>query len=311
MSQIFEALQNSEAEARGEAVPAVVDVKTLLELAERRLASRQESGTQKALSEGIGDTEHPLEAVETENIIDSSQFERVVISPTPEDRLVCLTDKFELAAEAFRLLGVRLRHRRHQRPLATLLITSTIPQEGKSIVAANLACTLARTTDGRVLLIDGDLRRQTLSRMFRLGDREGLCDCILQDRAVISNIYFLENAGFWFEPTGRLPSDSLELLQSGKLNRLVEQFTAWFDWIIVDTPPVLPLADTSVWARLVDGILLVTRQGATSKKELLKGLEAFDHDKLVGVVVNGSTFVADNYYYRPALHGQSDASQTD
>jgi Mrp family chromosome partitioning ATPase len=80
----------------------------------------------------------------------------------------------------------------------------------------------------------------------------------------------------------------------------MDQLTIWFDWIIVDSPPVLPLADTSVWMRLADGILLVTRQGITEKRKLQRGLEALEPKKLIGALVNGSENAADSdYYYSP------------
>ena len=81
----------------------------------------------------------------------------------------------------------------------------------------------------------------------------------------------------------------------------MDQLTGWFDWIIIDSPPVLPLADTSVWMRLADGILIVTRQGTTEKRHLQRGLEALEPKKLIGALVNGSKNAADsNYYYSPA-----------
>ena len=77
----------------------------------------------------------------------------------------------------------------------------------------------------------------------------------------------------------------------------MEQLTAWFDWIIIDSPPVLPLADTSVWTRLADGILLVTRQGTTQKRQLQRGLEALESKKLIGALLNSSKNSSDNDYY--------------
>jgi Mrp family chromosome partitioning ATPase len=88
-------------------------------------------------------------------------------------------------------------------------------------------------------------------------------------------------------------------MQSGRLSALIEQLTASFDWIIIDSPPVLPLADTSLWARLVDGILLVGREGVTQKRQLKRGLEALDQSKLLGMVLNSSTNTDhENYYQR-------------
>jgi len=89
----------------------------------------------------------------------------------------------------------------------------------------------------------------------------------------------------------------------------MEQLTAWFDWIIIDSPPVLPLADTSVWGRLADGILLVTREGTTKRRQLQRGLQALEESKVLGAVVNSSASTDHtNYYYRygPAAGRQDD-----
>jgi capsular exopolysaccharide synthesis family protein len=182
-----------------------------------------------------------------------------------------------------------------------VLITSTIPQEGKSMVAGNLACALAQKTDQRVLLLEGDLRRPSLSQIFGLGKRPGLNECLRGEQPLAASIYHLEEAGLWILPAGSVPSDALELLQSGRLSTLMDQVAQWFDWIIIDSPPVLPLADTSVWMRLADGILLITRQGTTDKRLLQRGLEALEPKKLIGAVLNSSKSSGEeNYYYSPA-----------
>ena len=93
-------------------------------------------------------------------------------------------------------------------------------------------------------------------------------------------------------PAGSAPQNPLELMQSGKLSPLMEQLEAWFDWIVIDSPPVLPLADTSLWSRLADGILLVTRKGITEKQQLQRGLEAIEKSKLLGALVNSSANAA-------------------
>jgi Mrp family chromosome partitioning ATPase len=78
----------------------------------------------------------------------------------------------------------------------------------------------------------------------------------------------------------------------------MDQLTEWFDWIVIDSPPILPLADTSMWAKLADGILIVTRRSVTEKKQLQRGLEALDRSKLLGAVVNGSSDAAHSDYYQ-------------
>jgi len=219
------------------------------------------------------------------------------ISITPESRLVAVGDEGSLGAEKFRFLAVRLRQLRQSRPLKKILITSTIPQEGKSTVTANLACTLARRKQHKTLLLEGDLRRPTVSDKFGLGKVPGLCEW-LSGETETRNIYRLESLGLWVLPAGTTPQNPLELMQSGKLAQLMDQLQGWFDWIVIDSPPVLPLADTSIWSRLSDGILLVTRKGTTEKQQLQRGLEALEKSKLLGALVNSSENAAHSDYYQ-------------
>jgi len=208
-----------------------------------------------------------------------------------------VTDPNSAAAEAFRLLGVRLRDLSRTRPLRKILITSTIPQEGKTTVAANLACTLGRTTQQKVLLLEGDVRRPALSQMLGFQSKPGICEWLRGDEKLTNCINFLEEAGVWVIPAGRSPQNPLEVLQSSRLNALMTQLTDWFDCVIIDSPPMLPLADTSVWMRLADGIILVARQGVTQKKELQRGLEAIDPQKMIGALLNCSQNQTLSHYY--------------
>jgi capsular exopolysaccharide synthesis family protein len=227
-----------------------------------------------------------------------AEFPCLEISATPASRLVFLTAPDSLAAEKFRFLGVRLRHLQQSRPLKKVLITSTIPEEGKSLVSANLTGVLAQRSQ-KVLLIEGDLRRPTLAQQFGLGRLAGLGDWLKGDRRTITNIYRLDGPGFWLMPAGDPPTNPLELMQSGRLSQLMEGLVTLFDWIIVDSPPLLPLADTTVWARLTDGTLLITREGKTQKRQLQRGLEILKKSDLLGVVLNGSTTSdSENYYQR-------------
>jgi capsular exopolysaccharide synthesis family protein len=168
-------------------------------------------------------------------------------------------------------------------------------------VAVNLACALALKTDQKVLLIEGDLRRPALSQMFEIGGDPGLSECLQNDRSVETSLCYLDGPNLWMLPAGSATSNALDLLQSGRLSTLMNQLDAWFDWIIIDAPPVLPLADTSVWMRMAEGILLVTRQGVTKKRQLLRGIEAVESKKLIGALLNCSRHPDHgdyDYYYR-------------
>jgi len=226
--------------------------------------------------------------------------ETLRVSPPVGSHLVSVLDSESPAGEAFHLLGVRLRHMRRQRPLKKVLITSSIPQEGKSLVAANLACTLALRTQQKVLLLEGDVRRPTQSKIFGIPSKAGICEWLNGERALVKSMYKLDGPGIWILPAGQATGESLDLLQSGRAIPLMEQLTDWFDWVVIDSPPILPLADTSVWTNMADGILLVARQGITQKRQLKRGLEALGNQKVIGAVLNSAkSLVHTDYYYRP------------
>jgi capsular exopolysaccharide synthesis family protein len=301
MSHIFDALQRSEAEQSGADAPALSIATELIQAVERKANTARETAVD---GEFAGQRDLAVERdispeVEARDsgptAVDQLPLLQVVVSP--QSRLVCLVDREGIAAEKFRFLGVRLRQLRQKRPLKTVLITSSIPQEGKSMVAANLACTLARRQQQKTLLLEGDLRRPALSQLFGLGKLPGLCDWLQGEPGPMRNIYRLEGPGCWFLPAGSSPKNPLELMQSGRLSVLMDQLTAWFDWIVIDSPPVLPLGDTSIWSRLADGVLLVTRQGGSRKQELKRGLETIEHSKLIGALLNSSREAASSDYY--------------
>ena len=94
------------------------------------------------------------------------------------------------------------------------------------------------------------------------------------------NLYQLDDLGVWILPAGSAAGNPLELMQSGKLSAILDRLALWFEWIVIDSPPILPLADTSVWMRLADGVLMVARPGKTEKRQLKRGLEAVEQSKL-------------------------------
>ena len=268
MSRLFDALQRSESERAGISfVESAVTATEVLESAER-------------------------------DITDFGQLSSTPIRIEPKERVVSLTRKESLAAEKFRFLAVRLRALQQGCTLKTLLVTSTIAEEGKTLVATNLAVMLARKKRQKVLLMEGDLRRPALAETLGMGNLTGMSEWLRDGASAAPQIYYVEEPGFWAVPAGRPPDNPLELMQSGKLSAVMDQLTTWFDWIVIDSPPVLPLADTSVWMRLADGILLVAREGKTEKLQLKRGVEALETSKLLGVVLNDSTSTDHRNYYQ-------------
>ena len=303
MSRIFDALQRVGVEQTGVEYADMVSVATeVFETPHRPVSSPS--------------AENPAPAFDVPALVSPStkspalpgtaamEFPALDVSVPRSSRLVYFSEPDSLAAEKFRFLGVRLRQLRQNRPLKKVLVTSTIPEEGKSLVSANLAGVLAQRKE-KVLLIEGDMRRPTLAQELGLGRLTGLAEWLQNGVQTSSNIYHLTTPGFWFMPAGDPPSNPLELMQSGRLSTLMGSLTTLFDWIIVDSPPLLPLADTTVWARMTDGALLVAREGKTEKAPLLRGLDILKKSDLLGVVLNGcSQLDLKNYYQRYAPAGR-------
>lgn len=310
MSRIFDALQRAEEEQRGTSATPRMSATELLEHAEGRARSQRNAERQAAsVSERTIQEEDARQLpVHGSRSADYLRKPTEMRTPPPDlqtahlpeplhGHLVALSAPSSPAAEAFRLLSIRLRDLRRERPLATLLISSTSPQEGKSLIAANLACTLARVSRQSVLLLEGDVRRPSQGELFRLNSLSGLCEYFRGGRAIKDSIYRLEKAGIWLLPAGRAQENSPELIQAAPLAAMSAQVCQWFDWVIIDSPPILPLADTSAWEKIADGVLLVARRGITAKRKLQRGVEAIDQKKLIGTILNSSTRSKDEDYY--------------
>jgi capsular exopolysaccharide synthesis family protein len=292
MSYIYEALQRAEAERSGGSVPTDADsVADLLQKVE------QEIDRKLSVSE-LPPAELAPAKIETANT--DAFASATVLLPTPAayGRLVCLTDQGSLAAEKFRVLGLKLRHLRECRKLKRIVITSSIPQEGKSMIASNLALNQSRSKVLNTVLVDGDLRRPELGTRFGFSrNLPGLSEVLRGERQLSEVVYKLEGTGLSFLPAGVTPENPIEVMQSGRLPQLLEQLETFFDWIIIDTPPVLPLADTPLWMKLADGVLLVTREGVCEKKQLERTVEVIDRSTMLGVIVNSCDSNEQKYYY--------------
>ena len=306
MSYIYEALQRAEAERSGGGVPKDADsVADLLQKVEQEIERKQ------SLSE-LPSAELPPANIEPAKTGSCTSAKALLPVPAAYGRLVCLTDQGGLAAEKFRVLGLKLRYLRERRRLKRIVITSSIPQEGKSLIASNLALNQSRSKVLNTVLIDGDLRRPELGRRFGFGrNLAGLSEVLRGERQLSEVVYKLEGTGLWFIPAGVTPENPIEVMQSGRLQQLLEQLETFFDWVIIDTPPVFPLADTPLWMKLADGVLLVTREGVCEKKQLERTVEILDRATMLGVIVNSCDSNEQKYYYArygPAANGDESSS---
>ncbi len=223
-----------------------------------------------------------------------------VVKPVGSDekRMVTITNPESLATEKFRLLRTRLCHLQNGGGLKKVVITSGAPGEGKTTVAANLAISLARHTSQKVLLLEGDLRHPAVAFKLGLENLPGLRDWFEGQEPLTQFIYQLDGHQLWLLPAGAPAEDALRILQSERFGDAMNRLSDCFDWIIIDAPPLAPLADIHFWVQKADGVLLVIRDGVAQKETLVRGLAGLDATKLLGVVHNDTVSAVRNYYQK-------------
>jgi len=219
--------------------------------------------------------------------------------PVPEQRLVSIAEPKSPGAEMFRVLSTRLAHMRRKRRLQKLLITSSEGDEGKSVVAANLAFSLARRPNERILLIEADLRRPSATTLLTNSSLRGISEWSEGQLALEDSLYRVNDLPLWFLSAGHAIEEPMHLLESDRFARMLETVSASFDWVLLDATPMLPMADSTSLSRLCDGVLVVVREGYTRRKVLNKALASIEKHKLVGMVLNQASMLKigfDRYY---------------
>lgn len=205
-------------------------------------------------------------------------------SPSPEyaERLVTSAQLAPGVVEHYRRLAAILHRAQIDQSLRVLMIASALPGEGKTIVASNLALTLAGSLGRRVLLVDADFRKPSLQDVFGLRDGPGLTDYATQGPGAPVQV----TPTLSIMPAGTCRSDSLRTLTSGHLQRLIHDWAARYDWIILDTPPIALIADGNLLAALADKVLLVIEAGKTPYDVIQKSVERIGRERIVGCVLN-------------------------
>lgn len=218
-----------------------------------------------------------------------------------DEHLVVLTDPNSIASEQYRVLRSRMEHLSQEKGARTFIVTSPVVGEGKSMTTANLALSLSQSRDRRVALVDCDLRRPSLHRLFGMRMREGFID-VLEERTPLETALIpiehplLPPGGLSFLPAGKANAASPEWLGSSKTDKLITLLSERFDLVLFDTPPILPLADAAVLGGKVDGALLVLRAGRTSTETLSLAMQSVDLQNWVGVILNGVDFERSSQY---------------
>jgi protein-tyrosine kinase len=231
--------------------------------------------------------------------------------PDPAIMLFMNGDDSSRGTEEFRTLRSRLYHLREKMTLKKILVTSALPREGKSFTSSNLAQVVVRQHGRRVLLIDADLRAPRLHQMLGTNSDPGLSDYLtgksdefsIMQRGPLENLFFI--------PSGTGAADPAELVGNGRLKLLLQRVEPLFDWIIIDSPPAIPVSDASVLAKVCDGVLMVVRSNATPFDLARRARQEFPDEMLIGAVLNGTSEDALPYarYYYDSYQKKSAAAK--
>jgi protein-tyrosine kinase len=215
--------------------------------------------------------------------------------------------------EQFRTLRTRLYQLRDASPLKRVLVTSAIAAEGKTFVATNLAQAFACERNRRVLLIDGDLRNPRLHLPLGAPLSPGLAEYLRDGASEAEIIQHGQEGNLCFIAGGGGGGiDASELLSSGRLQKLLDRIAPLFDWMIIDSPPCLPITDASVLAGYVDGVLLVVRAKSTPSATAQKARHELRNRKVLGVVLNAVEAVdsyAGKYSYAYGYRSNNEKDQ--
>jgi protein-tyrosine kinase len=305
MSRIHEALKKAEQE-RAATVTAEAEIAPM----------QAESATATATAEPARNAEAPLQSGDMLSrtalpATGSSQYLRFddlrarcahpVWHLDPNVNVFVNPESSAQGSEQFRTLRSRLYQMRSNQPLRTLLVTSSIPTEGKTFVTNNLAQAIIRQPDRRALIIDADLRRSRLHVPLGAPSSPGLTDYLRGTADITSIIQQGQEGNLCFIPGGDEVTNPSELIANGRMKMLLDRLAPIFDWIILDSPPCLLVADASILADLCDGVLLVARAGVTPAATAQRACQELRGRNVVGVVLNAMQdshkYHSDYYYY--------------
>jgi receptor protein-tyrosine kinase len=229
-----------------------------------------------------------------------SRCRTIPFRPAPEAHLINPEEPHDGASEEFRSLRTRLNHMQAQQDLKVIVCTSASPAEGKTFTACNLALAQAQL-EAPVLLADFDLRRPVVHQQFQCERTPGFSDFLLGEKSLEECIRRIEGTNLYLLPAGSPVRNPLELLNMRPVRYTLDAFRKVFNWVILDTPPLLFSADANLMATITDGILLVVRIGSTTYDSVVRAIQTLCENNVLGIVANGARagelYSKYTYYY--------------
>ena len=200
-------------------------------------------------------------------------------------------------AEAYRSLRSNIEYSSFDDEYRVIVVTSSVPGEGKSTTAGNLAIALAQSGNS-VLLVDCDMRKPSIHKKFKISNAAGTAELLLRKKSFeeVANDY---NENLTIITAGKIPPNPSEMLASRAMTAFIKEMKNEFKYIILDTPPLQAVTDAQVLSTKADGVLLVVRAGSTKKELVSNSVDLINkvHGKVIGTVLNGVENKKNNYYY--------------
>lgn len=214
-------------------------------------------------------------------------------------RLLADEDSDPVAAEQYRVLYTKLEHLSVRNSYKTFAISSAVKGEGKTITSLNLAYTIANDFKKKVALVECDLKKPSLLTYFSSpGGVNDIVNVVGRGAELDRALHRVDDTSLYLLPAGKSVRNSSEILGSQRMKEVLSELKLEFDYVIVDSPPILHLADMNIISRLVDGLILVVRAGKTPKDLVEKAAKSLHNANILGVVLNGSDISLNRYYYR-------------
>jgi protein-tyrosine kinase len=240
----------------------------------------------------------------------------VPFSPAKDAHIIDITRPHDAPAEEFRTLRTRLNHLQNQQALRTLVVTSPSPAEGKSFAAVNLAIAESQLDGNNTLLIDCDFRRPIAHSLFQFDRSPGMTE-FLQGKAELHEcIRRIEGTSLYVIPAGEAVVNPLELLNRVEMKHLTEELPRVFNWVFLDSPPLLFAADANLLSTISSGTVLVVRIGATTIDSVTRAMQSLCENNVLGIIVNGArrgelyskyTYYHSYYYAEPEPEKEPEA----
>lgn len=200
-------------------------------------------------------------------------------------------------AEAYRSLRSNIEYSSFDDEYRAIVVTSSVPGEGKSTTSGNLALSLAQSGN-KVLLVDCDMRKPSIHKKFKISNMSGTAELLLRKESFedVANFY---NENLTIITAGKIPPNPSEMLSSRAMTAFIKEMKKEFKYIILDTPPLQAVTDAQVLSTKADGVLLVVRAGSTKRDAVLNSVDLIEkvHGKIIGTVLNGVENKKNNYYY--------------